>query len=954
MPSAAGVTGAASRLTPLTGPRSLPVGIKPVPGEALQSWLAALARQLDMQWGQFVEFILPPASVSEIHSVARVNFTAHLTTDDLDAISAATGIDTASIAALTWHRFDGTAGTVDAARRRMRMTWSFGRSRFCPVCLEHSGGRWQLEWRLPWVFACQKHSRLLADTCQACGQTQRTSHGWLSGHLVPTPERCSATAPTGERCAADLSATPTTTLGESHPFLKAQAVLSGLSPNTTLTSGLYQTWPASTAQFLTDLRLLALRAAEATDAQNLREIAQSHPSGELVAEWDSVDMRQWRASPNTPRTAPALIAAIGVSSALELLQCSTLDEAAPRLQPFLVMRRKAGKQVNTDALTTRNRNPIPDAVMLRALTETMSPSDQLRFRALTPLPRSPGKLPTEALRSIPTCLWGDWAIRILPPDRKNGRRRETTRAVLAILLAAVGNRAAEAEIAKCLGLGRFGPLWARNQASQLAALLYRHRLWTTIASALTRLADYLADQPSPIDYAQRRGLSYRKLLPDNEWEQIFEATDFGRLDCARTGQLIRTWLFQRISTLPPDMSPFTAGSTDPADYHRESIELLAPPIADHLDDIASRFLQQHNIVDEPLIWSPPLSLVADLELPGPDVDLLSIEHLHPAILKGPRSIDNAAKAMGVRPLVVRHLLERTPLPRPVCRGQQRPRKQTRLDRARLQLRRAELAHLYEQEKWTFFAIARHFGIDPKVVKQLAVEYGIHVIPAAARPPPVAAAWLHQEYVVNHRTLEDMAQETGISRPTLSKRAKELGIPVRRSTRHITAEWIYQQHVARQRLIKDLAQEAGVSPTALSRRAKELGIPVRRNPRFNPSLPITEEWIYQEYVLNRRTLTDMAQEAGVAYQTLSEWTKKLGIPVRRSPQSKATSPIAKEWMYREYVLNQRTLTDMAQEAGVKYQTLSTKAKQWGIPVQHGGRRPTNRRGTARTEVAVRTD
>ncbi|HXO54687.1 MAG TPA: TniQ family protein, partial [Mycobacterium sp.] len=693
-----------------------------MPGEALESWLAALARHLDILWGQFLSLILPPASVSEIHSVARINFTAHLTAAELDAISAATGVDTASIEALTWRRFDGTAGTVDVARRRMRMTWSFGRSRFCPVCLEISRGRWQLEWRLPWVFACQEHSRLLADTCPACGQTQRTSRGWLSGRLVPAPELCSAAAPTGERCGVALSATPTIALAEGHPFLRAQALLSEIFTGTPLTFGVYQTMPASTAQFLTDLRLLALRAAEATDAQSLGEIAQLHPSSALIAEWDSADIRQWRASPNTPRTAPALIAAVGISSALELLQCSTLDEAAARLNPFLAMRRRAGKQVNTDALTTRNRNPIVDAVMVRALTETMSPSDQLRFRALTPLPRYPRTSPATALRSVPTCLWSDWAIRILPPDRKNGRRRDTTRAVLAMLLVTVGNRTPEAEIARELGLGRFGPLWARNQCSQVAALLHGHRLWTNIATALTRLADYLADQPSPIDYARRRRLDYRKLLPENEWERIFEATDFGRLDCARTGQRIRTWLFQRISVQPAEMSPFTAATTDPADHHREAVELLAPPIADRLDEIASRFLQQHNIVNEPLTWSPPLSLVADLELPGPDVGSLSIDHLHPAILDGPRSIDDTAQTMGVRPLVVRHLLERSPLLQPVCRGQQQPKKQTRLDRARLQLTRAELTALYEQEKWTFFAIAKHFGIDPKAVKQLALEY----------------------------------------------------------------------------------------------------------------------------------------------------------------------------------------------------------------------------------------
>jgi AraC-like DNA-binding protein len=918
----------------------------------LESWLAALARHLEMRWGQFLSFVLPPASVSEIHSVAAINFTAHLTAAELDAISAATGVDTGSIEALTWRRFDGTAGTVDVVRRRMRMTWSFGRSRYCPVCLEISRGRWQLEWRLPWVFACQQHSRLLADTCPACGQTQRTGRGWLSGRLVPAPELCSAATPTGQRCGVALSATPTIALAEGHPFLTAQALLSEIFTGTPLTFGLYQTMPASTAQFLTDLRLLALRAAETTDAQSLREIAQSDSSSALIAEWDSADIRQWRASPNTPRTAPALIAAVGISSALELLHCSTLDEAAARLQPFLAMRRRAGKQVNTDALSTRNRNPMPDAVMVRALTDTMSPSDQLRFRALTPLPKYPRTSPATALHSVPTCLWSDWAIRILPPDRKNGRRRDTRRAVLAMLVLTVGNRTPEVEIARELGLGRFGPLWARNQCSQVAALLHGHRLWTNIATALTRLADYLADQPSPINYARRRRVDYRKLLPENEWAPIFEATDFGCLDCARTGQRIRTWLFQRISMQPAEMSPFTAAATDQADQHREAVELLAPPIADRLDGSAARFLQQHNIIDEPLTWSPPLSLVADLELPGPDVGALSIDHLHPAILvDGPRSIDDVAHTIGVRPLVVRHLLERSPLPRPVCRGQQRPKKQTRLDRARRQLTRAELAHLYEEEKWTFFAIARHFGIDSKVVKQLALEYGIHVVPAAARRQPVAAAWLHQEYVVNQRSLADLAREAGVSPQTLSRRAKELGIALRRpSTCFVSAVWIYQEHVAHRRLIKDLAREAGVSPAALSRRAKELGIPVRRSPRSNPRVPITEEWITQEYVLNQRTLADMAQEAGVPYQTLSKWTKKLGIPVRRSPQSNATVPITKEWMYQEYVLNQRTLTDMAQEVGVKYQTLSAKAKQWGIRVQHSRRRPADRRSSSeRTEV-----
>ncbi len=861
------------------GPRTLPLGITPVPGEALESWLAALAQCLDLEWGRFLSAILPPALVSGAHSVCRLDLTAHLTAAELRCISAATGADTATIEALTWRRFDGLVGTVDAAQRQMTMTWPFGRSRFCPACLATSHGRWQLEWRLPWVFACQKHFRLLADSCPACGHTQRTSRGWLRGDLVPAPELCRAAAPNGSRCGHLLSATSTIALAEGHPFLQAQATLSKILSNATVTVGLYRMMPASARQFLADLRLLAMRFAEATDPRERTVITPPHPHGDLIGEWDSVEVRRWRASPNTCRTVPALMAAVGISSALEVLQRGTVDEAAAQMQPLLVTRRQAGKSVYNGALTTRNRNPIIDAVTVRALRDSMGPLDQLRYRAWEPLPRWSRKLPASALRNIPTCLWSDWSIRLLPPDRRSGRRN-ATRAGLAMLLLAVGNRASEPEMARSLALELSAAKQAENPCISVRLRLRDHGWWPNVATALTRLADYLLDQPSPIDYARRRRLDYRNILPDNDWREIFAATDFGDLDCAHTGQRVRNWIFERISMLPSDMSPFTASHSEPVGHFLEPIELLAPPIADRLDATASRFLQQHRIVDEPVAWSPPLSLVADLELPGPDVEVLDIEQLHQGILTGPRSTGGAAKAMGVRPMVVRHLLERSPLPQPVCRGQQRPKKPTRLDRARLRLPVAELARRHEQEKWSLYAIGKHFGIDSDVVKQLAVEQGISVNLVSVLPKPVDAEWLHREYIVKQRTMEDIALEVGISPWTLRARASEFGIRKRRPTPPISEAWIYQEYMVNKRSLTDMALDAGVDRQVLTRQAHRLGLPVRRNPS-RATLAITRERFYAEYVINNRTLTDMERDFGVTHHTLSTLAKGWGIPVRQS-------------------------------------------------------------------------
>ncbi|MCA2247592.1 MULTISPECIES: TniQ family protein [Mycobacterium] len=868
------------------GPRTLPLGIMPVPGEALESWLAALAQCLDLQWGKFLSVILPRSLVPRPHSLGRLDLTAHLTEAELRSISAATGVDAASIEALTWRRFDGLVGTVDVAQRQMKMSWPFRRFRFCPECVADSHGRWQLEWRLPWVFACQKHFRLLADSCPACGHTQRTSRGWLRGDLVPAPELCRATAPDGSRCGHLLSATSTSALTKGHPFLKAQAALSNILSDATVAAGLYGTMPASTKQFLADLRLLAMRFAEAIDPRERTVITSLHPGSDLVAVWDSVEVRRWRASPKTRRTVPALIAAVGITSALEVLLCRSVDEAATRMQPLLATRRQAGNSVYNGALTTRNRNPVIDAVTVRALRDSMGPLDQLRYRAWEPLPRWSRKLDASALRSIPTCLWSDWAIRLLPPDRRTGRRG-ATRAGLAMLLLAVGNRASEPEMAKNLAIARLAAKHAENPWIRVRLLLRDHGWWPNVATALTRLADHLADHPSPIDYATRRRLDYRKLLPDNDWREIFASTDFGNLDCAHTGQRVRNWMFERISMLPADMSPFTARNPEPAGHVLEPIELLAPPIADRLDTIASRFLQQHRIVDEPVAWSPPLSLVADLDLPGPDVEALNIEVLHQAILAGPRSISGAAEGMGVRPRVVRHLLERSPLPQPVCRGQQRPKKPTRLDRARLRLPGAELARLHEQKKWSLYAIGKYFGIDSDVVKQLAVEQGIVINLVSVLPKPVDAEWLYREYIVNERTMEDIALEVGISPWTLRARASELGIHKRRVTPPISEAWIYQEYMVNKRSLTDMALDAGVDRQVLARRAHNLGIPVRRNPPRRATSVITRERFYAEYVTKNRSLTDMERDFEVSHGTLRKLANGWGIPLRRSRQRQAT-------------------------------------------------------------------
>ncbi|MBU8826970.1 TniQ family protein [Mycolicibacterium goodii] len=271
--------------------RTLPVSVKPLPGEAVNSWLAAMARHLDLPWASFLGFILPPQNRTECHRLCQRDLTGYLTAWELAAISAATGVQAEAIVAMTLAGSAAAATSGATPPGRKNAQWPFGRSRFCPKCLQTSGGRWQLQWRLPWICACATHTCLLSDTCPACGQLQRTAGHWLIGAHVPTPERCSAPAPNGQCCGAPLSEASTLPLPAGHRFLENQAQLSEILTGTTVKIGLYQRAPVSTAQFLADLRLLTFRTAETMDHESLLSVLDSASSEATLVEWHNDEQR---------------------------------------------------------------------------------------------------------------------------------------------------------------------------------------------------------------------------------------------------------------------------------------------------------------------------------------------------------------------------------------------------------------------------------------------------------------------------------------------------------------------------------------------------------------------------------------------------------------------------------------------------------------------------------------
>ncbi|MCA2255186.1 TniQ family protein [Mycobacterium intracellulare] len=206
---------------PGVAPR-LTVHVAPLPGEALDSWLETTAHRCRTSLADLL------GAVGLTQGSKGPRWIVVMTPDELRSVSKATGITQRQLRTMTLQRYDGVAIDIDHGRRVVARTryWGFGAgSRYCPACLAQTQGRWKIEWRLVWSFACRRHQCLLADTCPSCGNYPRV--GARKPDAVPQPGRC-ASPPRGNhrggkrRCLADLTDTKVLKVPSGHPVLEAQ------------------------------------------------------------------------------------------------------------------------------------------------------------------------------------------------------------------------------------------------------------------------------------------------------------------------------------------------------------------------------------------------------------------------------------------------------------------------------------------------------------------------------------------------------------------------------------------------------------------------------------------------------------------------------------------------------------------------------------------------------------
>ncbi|MFJ8860241.1 TniQ family protein [Streptomyces sp. NPDC102451] len=726
----------------------IPIWVEPTAGEALDSWLEAYSRRLSTSMPEFVHFLGLPGA--RLNRMLRC-----LTENERQVLSRRTGLGSGRLTAMTLEPWDGLAVTIDRQTRRLIRPplWrqSGNNTRYCPRCLGESTARWQLSWRLPWSFACTRHSLLLLDRCPKCGQPPLVHGHRRLRDIAPGTCLYGTGSANAIRCGFFLPHAEATLLPSRSLILDAQHEVNTDVLGTASAPGPVQ-------QRGQELAILARSALHGL----LTHLAQAPIAvRDVLAECGG-------ALPE-PTSGDAYSTAVG--TAIARIALHRQQDESDAVFTWLMTASRSRRVNNYPTSWLSEWVPAGPRVTSRALA-AVAPEltwiAQLRFGTTTAAPAWPILSDEDVQRRaarLPAMLWPSWTMRLLPRLPDSVFRMSGVRRTCAALLLMPGTTWDYSQATQFLGNGGKFP------RDVFDATLRRHGP-AELAATLVLLARALDSHPAPIDYARRRA----KFSEATITFDLGAYQNYCRQHALRAGPVQVERMRWRLLRLLLGADPGTSSRTPT--WCTDFSHHLNDDLMEFLFDQAAENLKSHGIT-EPVSWQPPSTWIDTATWPGADPDSID-NHVLSTMMAAGQPLENIAKTLRVSGDHLRLHVEATGIGIPPPTFPSHPRSRGRQIPRQGLLAPNRLQHLYQEEQLSLIKIAKLANCSHSTVRKALDEAKIpcrkQTSAHPALPAKVSREWLEREYSHKGRTALDIAHELGFHRNTVTKNLKRWEIP----------------------------------------------------------------------------------------------------------------------------------------------------------------------------------
>lgn len=203
-------------------------------------------------------------------------------------------------------------------------------------------------------------------------------------------------------------------------------------------------------------------------------------------------------------------------------------------------------------------------------------------------------------------------------------------------------------------------------------------------------------------------------------------------------------------------------------------------------------------------------------------------------------------------------------------------------------------------------------------------------------------WLKCQYTIVGKSTYQIAKDLGCSRITVSYWLRHHEIPVRGNwcppllKNH---DWLYGQYVNQRKSAIQIAKDQGCSAPTVLKWLRCYDIPVRDQSEVMGCPPILRQrdWLYDQYVTQKKTMHQIAEDLGCSNSTVSNWLRHHNIHIRDRSEAQGLPQILRQrdWLEDQYVAQRKSAAQIADELGCSDHPIRNWLRRHGIHIRDNG-------------------
>lgn len=224
-------------------------------------------------------------------------------------------------------------------------------------------------------------------------------------------------------------------------------------------------------------------------------------------------------------------------------------------------------------------------------------------------------------------------------------------------------------------------------------------------------------------------------------------------------------------------------------------------------------------------------------------------------------------------------------------------------------------------------------------------------------------WLYQKYWEERLTNYEIADELGCAPCHVHRHMKRLNIPMRQAMRRVglysrypqlyDKHWLNKHYVEEQQNGPEIAKSLGCTIPIIYDALERVGIERRNIASYRvgeykyPELH-DKDWLVQKHITETLNTKDIAAILGCGHSTVAHALKIFDIPI--SLKYKHRKLDDKDFLWQRYIVERKSMGDIASEVGCSRSNIYTSLKCFEIPMRTV-KEATNEEGSRRKKSEI---